>query len=228
MDETEGWRPGPGARSLALITSFHFPWLNRCNITRWGGQQPCPGWISTYIRHICVHHTLQATVYSTGVTLQDGVASSRVRLHRNYNLCHGQADMEITGQQIWFNFSFIALSQFGWLQPSRGVGIDYNLQNFNALDIYSLGGGTCPPVSYFYYKYIKYQKSMNVTMQCVDRWILWIATSKPTGCSVWRRRKYLATFEQFPEDSEKPLNPASVLGCELACVGTAGSGTKQD
>ena len=79
MDETEGWRPGPGARSLALITSFHFPWLNRCNITRWGGQQPCPGWISTYIRHICVHHTLQATVYSTGVTLQDGVTSSRVR-----------------------------------------------------------------------------------------------------------------------------------------------------
>ena len=111
------------------------------------------------------------------------------------------------------------------LQPSRGVGIDYDLQNFNALDIYSLGGGTCPPVSYFYYKY---QKSMNVTMQCVDRWILWIATSKPTGCSVWRRRKYLATFDQFPEDSEKPLNPASVLGCELACVGTAGSGTKQD
>ena len=65
-------------------------------------------------------------------------------------------------------------------------------------------------------------------MQCVDRWILWIATSKPTGSSVWRRRKYLATFEQFPEDSEKPLNPASVLGCELARVGTAGSGTKQD
>ena len=51
-------------------------------------------------------------------------------------------------------------------------------------------------------------------MQC-NVWIggyCRFTTGKLTGCSVWRRRKYLATFDQFPEDSEKPLNPAvSVL-----------------
>ena len=112
------------------------------------------GWISTYIRHICIQYTLQATVYSTGVTLQDGVASSRVRVHHNYNLCHGQADMEITGQQIWFNFSFIALSQFGWLQPPRGRSYSsWDGMKYRTSMFYSLGGGTCPAVSYFYYKY---------------------------------------------------------------------------
>ena len=132
--ETGAW----SQPSLALITRFHFPWLNRCNITRWGDQQPCPGLdIYLYTTYLYTIHSA-VTVYSTGVTLQDGVASSRVHVHHNYNLCHGQADMEITGQQIWFNFSFIALSQFGWLQPPRGRsysswdGMKY-IQNFNAL-----------------------------------------------------------------------------------------------
>ena len=61
----------------------------------------------------------------------------------------------------------------------------------------------------------KYQNSIH---ECINHAMCgWVdtggfATSKLTGCSVWRWRKYLATFDQFPEDSEKPLNPAvSVL-----------------
>ena len=135
-----------GDRSLepaitALITRFHFPWLNRCNITRWGGQQPCPGLdIYLYTTYLYTIHSA-VSVYSTGVTLQDGVTSSRVRVHHNYNLCHGQADMEITGQQIWFNFSFIALSQFGWLQPPRGRSYSsWDGMKYRTSMFYSLGG----------------------------------------------------------------------------------------
>ena len=191
-----GWSAAVSGLDIYLYTTYLYTphsaghrILNRCNITRWGGQQPCPS-----------PPQLQSL--------------SRPSRHGD----HWTTDL----------VQFLLYCTFTiWLAATISGGWDRlwftELQCF--IDIYSLGGGTCPPVSYFYYKY---QKSMNVTMQCVDRWILWIATSKPTGCSVWRRRKYLATFDHFPEDSEKPLNPASVLGCELACVGTAGSGTKQD